>query len=142
MTFRVEITAAAEKDADLILEWLLSQRAGETGLRWYEALREAIGSLAEFPERCSLAPESASFPFEVRHLLYGRAPHVYRILFTIEDNTVHPPYPPWPATASQAVTSTSLSGVVVQSPIAGFRSSPRQSCTISRRDRTSRQDSP
>ncbi|MGD0414539.1 MAG: hypothetical protein ABSA80_04235 [Terriglobales bacterium] len=28
-------------------------------------------------------------PFEVRHLLYGLAPHVYRILFTIEGETVH-----------------------------------------------------
>jgi hypothetical protein len=32
---------------------------------------------------------SAVFPFEVRHLLYGRRPHVYRILFTIEDLTVY-----------------------------------------------------
>ena len=36
-----------------------------------------------------LAPESSRFPFEVRQLLYGRKPHVYRILFTIEGDTVH-----------------------------------------------------
>jgi len=35
-----------------------------------------------------LAPESAVLPFEVSHLLRGHPPHVYRILFTIEDNTV------------------------------------------------------
>jgi plasmid stabilization system protein ParE len=89
MTFRVETTAAAEQDADAILDWLLSQHAGDTGIRWFIALQDAIASLAEFPKRCSLAPESAAFPFEVRHLLYGHPPHVYRILFTIETKTVH-----------------------------------------------------
>lgn len=88
MTFRVELTAEAERDADVILEWLLSQHAGETGLRWFAALEDAIASLAEFPERCALAPESRVFPFEVRHLLYGHKPHVYRILFTIDRGTV------------------------------------------------------
>jgi plasmid stabilization system protein ParE len=89
MTFRVETTAAAEQDADAILDWLLSEHAGETGMRWTAALQDAIASLSEFPTRCSLAPENAAFPFEVRHLLYGRKPHVYRILFTIENETVY-----------------------------------------------------
>ncbi len=89
MTFRVETTAAAEQDADAVLEWLLHEHAGDAGVRWFLALQEAIASLAEFPGRCPLAPESAVFPFEVRHLLYGHIPHVYRILFTIEDKTVY-----------------------------------------------------
>jgi plasmid stabilization system protein ParE len=88
MTFRVETTAAAEQEADAILDWLLSQHAGDAGVRWFLALQDAIGSLTEFPERCPLAPESIAFPFEVRHLLYGHTPHVYRILFTIENKTV------------------------------------------------------
>src|SRR5277367_3007537 len=88
MTFRVETTAAAERDADAILDWLLSQHAGDTGIRWFLALQDAIASLAEFPERCRLAPESAAFPFQVRHLLYVHPPHVYRILYTIQDDTV------------------------------------------------------
>lgn len=40
MTFRVETTAAAEQDADAILEWLLSEHAGETGLDWFAALQD------------------------------------------------------------------------------------------------------
>jgi plasmid stabilization system protein ParE len=52
-------------------------------------MEDAIASLATFPKRCPIAPESARFPFEVRQLLYGRKPHVYRILFTIENNTVN-----------------------------------------------------
>jgi plasmid stabilization system protein ParE len=89
MTFQVEITPTAEQEADEILSWLLSQHAGETGLRWFAALQDAIASLAEFPRRCPLAPENVAFPFEVRHLLYGRKPHIYRILFTIEQHTVY-----------------------------------------------------
>ena len=88
MAFRVKTTAQAKRDLDDILERLLSQAAGETGLRWFQGLHQAVATLADSPQRCGLASESAVFPFEVRHLLYGRRPHVYRIIFTIEGNTV------------------------------------------------------
>jgi plasmid stabilization system protein ParE len=68
MAFRVEASAQAESDANSILEWLLSEHAGETGIRWFLALDDAIASLASFPERCPLAPETGRFPFEVRQL--------------------------------------------------------------------------
>src|ERR1700689_1830597 len=89
MGFRVETTAGAELDGRTILEWLLSQHAGQTGIRWFLALEDAIASLSAFPERCPLAPENSNFPFEVRQLLYGRKPHVYRILFRIEGETIY-----------------------------------------------------
>lgn len=89
MAYRVETTTQAEDDAAAILDWLLKQQAGETGIRWFLALAEAIATLAKFPERCPLAPDNSAFPFEVRQLLYGRKPHAYRILFTIESNTVY-----------------------------------------------------
>ena len=89
MAFRVEISDQAERDADSILEWLLSQHAGQAGIDWFLAFDDAFASLAEFPERCPIAPENTRFPFEVRQLLYGRKPHVYRIIFTIEGATVH-----------------------------------------------------
>jgi len=89
MSFRVEITTEAEGDLDSILDWLISEHAGDTGIRWFEALEDAIATLAEFPERCSVAPESRLFPFEVRQLLYGNKPHIYRVLFTIEEKTVY-----------------------------------------------------
>ncbi len=89
MVFRVEITPQAEQDANTILDWLVSQYAGEAGLRWFLKLEEAMASLAEFPTRCKLAPENVSVPFEMRQLLYGHKPHVYRILFTIEGDVVY-----------------------------------------------------
>ena len=88
MAFRVEQTAEADRDLDLILEWLMAQQAGETGLRWFQGLKDILDSLSELPHRCSLAPENVEFPFEVRQLLYGRKPNQYRVLFTIEANTV------------------------------------------------------
>lgn len=88
MAFRVEISAEAESDANSILDWLLSEHAGETGILWFLALDHAITSIATFPERCPLAPETGRFPFEMRQLLYGRKSHAYRILFTIEGDTV------------------------------------------------------
>src|ERR1035438_9174541 len=88
MAFRVEITEDAESDGKGILEWLISQHAAGAGLRWFQGLKEAMVSLSDLPARCSLAPENKSFPIEVRSLLYGRKPHVYRVLFTIEGDTV------------------------------------------------------
>lgn len=66
MAFRVKLTAQADYDLDLILEWLLVRQAGDAGARWFRKLSEAINSLSEMPERCMLAPENAEFPFEVR----------------------------------------------------------------------------
>jgi plasmid stabilization system protein ParE len=88
MAFRVKSTAAAKQDARNILAWLRSQQAGEAGLRWFQGMQKAIASLSELPTRCSLAPENKVFPFEVRQLLYGSSHHRYRILFTIEGDTV------------------------------------------------------
>lgn len=88
MAFRVKQTTQADRDLDLILEWLMAQQAGETGLRWFQGLKDNLDSLSELPHRCPLAPENAHFPFEVRQLLYGRTPHQYRVLFTIEADTV------------------------------------------------------
>jgi plasmid stabilization system protein ParE len=88
MAFRVRFTAKAKYDLDKILEWLLSQDAGDNGLRWFRGLRDAIESLTDLPERCSLAPENAAFSFELRQLFYGSRKHRYRVLFTIEGQTV------------------------------------------------------
>jgi plasmid stabilization system protein ParE len=88
MAFRVKTSTRAKRDLAAILKWLLKQHAGDAGLRWFQGLRDAVASLDTMPYRCLLAPEDEICPFEVRHLLYGNRPHVYRILFTVEDDTV------------------------------------------------------
>jgi hypothetical protein len=62
--------------------------SGGSGLRWFQKLNVAVNSLAEMPERCLVAPENSGFSFDVRQLLYGHKPHQYRVLFTIEANSV------------------------------------------------------
>ena len=66
----------------------LGGRGWDAGLRWFQGLRDAITSLSQSPLRCAFAPENEALPFDVRQLLYGNKPHLYRILFTIEDKTV------------------------------------------------------
>jgi plasmid stabilization system protein ParE len=87
MAYEILYSAEAESELEGILEWLLyERRAGETGLRWFQRLKDKI---SEFPERCALAPESRSLPFKMRQLFYGRKTRVYRVLFTITGNVVY-----------------------------------------------------
>jgi len=88
MAFRVDLSDRAQSDIAAIYDWLISQHAGSAGERWFIALREAIASLSNLPTRCPVSPESRDSPVEVRQLLYGRKPHVYRILFSIERDVV------------------------------------------------------
>src|SRR6266568_7011936 len=95
MAFRAEISTQAERDADAILEWLLSQHTGQAGIDWFLALDDAFASLAEFPERCPIAPENARFNFEVRQLLYGG--ETSSLSHTVHHRSRHrtcPAYPP------------------------------------------------
>jgi hypothetical protein len=62
MAFRVKQTAQADRDLDLVLEWLRAQQAGETGLRWFQGLKDALDALSELPHRCPLALENLEFP--------------------------------------------------------------------------------
>jgi len=91
MAFRVEISKKAKRDLDAILEWVAARGAGTSGGRWVQGLYDAIASLALMPSRCKLAEENASFPFEVRQLLYGEKMLGFRILFTVEDSVVRVP---------------------------------------------------
>ena len=88
MAFRVDVTLKAYRDLSGILRWLLAEHAGEQGLSWYDGLRRAIDTLSEAPTRCPKAPENETSRREIRHLLYGNKPHVYRILFTIRKDVV------------------------------------------------------
>jgi plasmid stabilization system protein ParE len=89
MDARVELTHRAQHDIASIHAWLEGADSGDAGAKWLTALRAAIDSLSALPSRCPLAPESRELSVEVRQLLYGRRPHVYRILFSIESGVVY-----------------------------------------------------
>lgn len=83
MGYRVLRTEQADRDLEQIVDWYLAQEIGDAGRRWLDEFERSIASLASLPFRCPLAPEDKDFPVEIRQLLYGRAPHVYRIFFTV-----------------------------------------------------------
>ena len=47
-----------------------------------------MATLEQSPDRCPLADEAGDFGLDLRELLYGRRRGVYRILFTIDGQTV------------------------------------------------------
>ena len=83
MAYLVNVTARAERDLAHLFAEIHAQHS-EAALKWYWGLKEAILTLEEHPNRCPMTPETSN----LRHLLYGHKPHIYRILFTIEGNTV------------------------------------------------------
>ncbi|HEY1240105.1 MAG TPA: type II toxin-antitoxin system RelE/ParE family toxin [Bryobacteraceae bacterium] len=87
--YPVELTDRAARDLRILL---VSVRAHESSAaaRWFNSLERAVKSLRQSPERCPVAPESKGKSM-VRHLLYGRKPHIYRILFQVakEEKTVY-----------------------------------------------------
>jgi plasmid stabilization system protein ParE len=91
MTFQVEITPIAEAQIEQVYRWY-RERNPEFADRWFRELMNTIATLQEKPQRCALAVEHEIFPEEVRQLLYGKAKNVYRVLFTIRDNTVYALY--------------------------------------------------
>ena len=52
---------------------------------WYRRLLATTKSLQRLPDRCPVARESSRVFFEVRELLFGNRPNVFRILFTIDE---------------------------------------------------------
>ena len=78
MAYLVRITPRAERDfGDLFLE--ISASESEAAFRWYRGHQESILTLREHLYRCPATPERK----QLRHLLYGNKPHVYRVISRI-----------------------------------------------------------
>ena len=78
MAYLVNITARAERDLALLYREINAEDS-DAALKWYRGLKEAILSLEEQPNRCPVTPEKA----QLRHLLYGNKPHIYRVIFRV-----------------------------------------------------------
>jgi plasmid stabilization system protein ParE len=87
MTYRVIIQPIAMVEMREAYLWI-ARDSSRAAARWYNGLERAIETLAENPGRCPLAPESEYFKEEIRELFYGKRGGVYRILFTISEDTV------------------------------------------------------
>ena len=84
MGYSVIIEERAQREIAEASAWI-AQHSPERAAIWHFDIENAIFSLENNPFRCPIAPESQSFPEEIRHLIFGQ----YRILFTVRDEAVH-----------------------------------------------------
>ena len=82
MAYHVELTDRALRDLSIIYG-RIGAESSEQAARWFDRLEKAIFSLEKYPNRAPLTPEDPT----ARHLLYGRKPYVYRIIFQVDDKT-------------------------------------------------------
>ena len=83
MKYRIEISSAAEAEADSAFLRLSQVTSPVKASQWYSGLIQAFESLSQMPKRCPLAPENEYFSQEIRQLIYGRGRNSYRVLFTV-----------------------------------------------------------
>ena len=85
MTYRVVVTPAAENDLRTTYRYIRSQ-SPRAAHDWIRRARQTAKSLAHHPERCPMAPESASFDEPIRELFFGSGNRgTYRFLFVVFD---------------------------------------------------------
>jgi toxin ParE1/3/4 len=80
MAYRVDLTERAARDLRRIYRTINAEdsvRARD----WFNGLEKAVFSLDEHPSRAPVTLEDDTR----RHLLYGRKPNVYRIIYAIDE---------------------------------------------------------
>jgi plasmid stabilization system protein ParE len=80
MAYRIEIMARAERDLDGLFEAIHASDSA-AALKWYREFYEAILALKSLPNRCPVTHENP----QLRHLLYGNKPHIYRVIYRVLD---------------------------------------------------------
>jgi toxin ParE1/3/4 len=78
MPYLVNITARAERDVASLYDQIHAGHSSSAHA-WFNGLKQAVLSLQEMPVRCPITPENG----QLRHLLYGHKPHIYRVIYRI-----------------------------------------------------------
>lgn len=81
MAYAVNTTPRAERDLAQLYRQIDVEHS-EAAREWYLGIKEAILSLERHPNRCPLTRKKDN----LRHLLYGRKPHVYRVIYRVVEN--------------------------------------------------------
>ena len=85
MAYLVEFSTRAARDLEaLYLEKNVAESLAAD--RWFNGLERCVATLSRNPYRCPLISELKKSTTEMRHLLYGRKPHVYRIIYTVDES--------------------------------------------------------
>jgi plasmid stabilization system protein ParE len=80
MTYRVDLTERAARDLRRIYRTIDAEDSTQAS-DWFDGLEKVVFSLDQHPARAPVIPEDSS----PRHLLYGRKPNVYRIIYAIDE---------------------------------------------------------
>ncbi len=84
MAYLVEFSARAIRDLEVLY---VEKDAAESNAaaRWYNGLEKAVDALGWYPHRCPLAPEAGKLKRKLRQLLYGKKPHIYRVIYELDE---------------------------------------------------------
>jgi plasmid stabilization system protein ParE len=78
MAYLVKLIPRAKRDLRLLFEHIHASESA-AARRWYRSLEQQILTLEKTPNRCPATAESKN----LRHLLFGCKPHVYRVIYRV-----------------------------------------------------------
>jgi len=81
MAYQVSVTSRAARDFAAIYEGIDAGQSN-AALKWHRGLKEAVLSLEEQPLRCPVTRVKG----QIRQLLCGKKPHVYRVIYRVVEN--------------------------------------------------------
>ncbi len=79
MKYLVRLTSRALRDVEAIYNYVEGD-ASQHAFAWFNRLAKAIYTLERFPGRGPAIPENK----KLRHLLFGKKPHIYRIIYRLD----------------------------------------------------------
>jgi plasmid stabilization system protein ParE len=89
VAFQVQLLRRAYADIDELFAFICQTVSAASATKWRDQLMARVNSLEENPVRYALADDADDYGIELREMLFGRQRHVYRILFTIDGQTVN-----------------------------------------------------
>ena len=98
MAYGVDLTERAARDLRRIYLTINAEDAAQARA-WFNGLEEAISSLDELPASGASTPEDGN----LRHLLYGRKRHCYRIIYAIDETQPHRDGAAYPSQRSRCI---------------------------------------
>ena len=87
MSCRVRLQRLANQDLEEAYA-RAARNAPQAAARWLDRFQSALHVLSHNPERCPFAKENAKVDLELREFHFGNKPHVFRVIFTIDGETV------------------------------------------------------
>jgi len=83
MKYLVRLTSRALRDMEAIYNYVEGD-ASQHAFAWFNRLAKTIYTLERFPDPGPVISENK----KLRHLLFGKKPHIYRIIYAI-DKRIH-----------------------------------------------------